>query len=363
MRKKFALWCMIVLLFAAQTALADIKVVQPTDDFYVLDKADVLSYETRAAIVLNNDRLYEACGGQIAVVTLATTGSYAIDDYAMEILNQWGVGSAEQNNGMVLLLAIEDDNYYLSVGTGLEKHIAISQISDWLNTYLEPSFAAKNYDAGVKAIFNKLFGEMCEIYSVNLNLLTDAELQNRISASSAAQDAPYAPPETARGRREADREGGGFPVFGALVFILVILLIVWMPRRRRRFFFFGPMMPPIMPRRRWWWSPPPPPPPTGGFGRSYRSPFGSSRSGSDRSNFGGFGGSRTGGGGSSRGSGSGRSFFGGGSSFGGFGSSRSGGFGSGRSSGSFGGSRSGSGFGGGRSGGGGGSRGGGAGRK
>ena len=56
---------LLALLLTAASALAAPKVIQPTEDFYVNDSANVLSDEVEGLIVLNNDKLYAACGAQI----------------------------------------------------------------------------------------------------------------------------------------------------------------------------------------------------------------------------------------------------------------------------------------------------------
>src|SRR5580704_155166 len=44
---------------------------------------------------------------QIAIVTVTTTGDYAIDDAALKILRGWKVGNKKTNNGIVILAAIQ----------------------------------------------------------------------------------------------------------------------------------------------------------------------------------------------------------------------------------------------------------------
>ena len=58
---------------------------------------------------------------QIAVViSFKTTGDYAIEDYALKILRDWGVGNKKTNNGLVILAAIKDRKVYIATGYGME---------------------------------------------------------------------------------------------------------------------------------------------------------------------------------------------------------------------------------------------------
>jgi len=77
---------------------------------YVLDEKSVLSDQTCAHIDAINASLFAQTGAQIAVEVISTTGNTDIGDYAAQEFNRLGVGSAERNNGILLVLAL--DNYY-----------------------------------------------------------------------------------------------------------------------------------------------------------------------------------------------------------------------------------------------------------
>ena len=69
------------------TAFA-LEVVEPTENFYVADYANVLSNTTENYIVTENDALYAQTGAQIVVVTVDFIGSNDIEDYAYELFNR-----------------------------------------------------------------------------------------------------------------------------------------------------------------------------------------------------------------------------------------------------------------------------------
>jgi uncharacterized protein len=367
-----------MLLFMSASAAA---LIQPAADFYVADNANVLTDETRGHIVLNNDALFSACGAQLVFVTLETTGSKKIEDYAFELFNSWGVGAAATNNGILVLMAIRDDDYYACMGSGIEAHFSFGDMQGYLDTYLEPDFAAKKYDGGARKLFDALFGMIAQKYGISQRV--DPNAYSRwISQNSGAALPTYTPVRDENLPRDWNEPisqstgnaaySGSTPdneqldVFSVIIAVVVlfavisILSVIFGMFRRfggyyggggfTRGFFLGRMFRPSgrgfshhahHPRRRNH------PPGGGGIGGS---PGGlGSRNNSSSSGFkfsGGFGGGRSGGGGATRG-GAGRSSFGG--SFGGGAKRPGGGFGGG--------------FGGGRSGGGGISRGGGAGRK
>ena len=106
----------------------EVSVPEPTDTFYVYDTAGVLSQETEDYIIAKNISLYDQCGSQMVVVCVGSTGSTSITDYAKEIFSSWGIGDSEKNNGVLLVLAIEDNDYYMLQGEGIKSSFPTSEI-------------------------------------------------------------------------------------------------------------------------------------------------------------------------------------------------------------------------------------------
>lgn len=300
-------------------ALPALAVPSPNDDFYVLDQANVLSSETEWRIVYNNDLLYDACGAQIVFVTVDDTDGKAIDDYAYDLFNRWGIGSSSKDNGFLVLMAIDDDNYYALPGSGLEKKLSSGEIKLMLDDYLEPDFAVRDYDAGARALFDALYERISDAYSAGLRAVTPPSGTSASTADSRARSGGRESRSPGILSRIIDAIGGIFIALIVLAIVIVIALFGGFRRRRRRRSIFTPPPPPPPPRGMFFGGPrpgssprprsnPPRPPRSsgggrpGGFGGSGRS--GGFGGGAGRS--GGFGGGRSGGGGASRGGGAGR---------------------------------------------------------
>lgn len=250
-----------LLLFVFPLAVAAADLPAPSTDFYVADYAGVLSEETESEIVVENDALYRETGAQIVIVTMETLDGADIADFTYDLFAEWGIGSAEKNNGFLLVLAIEEDDYYALQGVGLSERLSDSTISDMLNEYLEPDFAAKNYDAGVQTLFQAVLSRVKAIEAdrvdsgvkENFSRIADAAASRRESASGFVATI-----------------GNFFKKGILLIFLVVVLLLVIIlsifRRPRWRYMggagwggrFYGGR---FGRRRR-----PPPPPPMGGFG-------------------------------------------------------------------------------------------------
>ena len=151
-------------------ALAARDIVEPGVDFYYLDTADVLSAETEGLIYFNNKLLYEACGAQIVIAALDSIGGADIYEYAVEMGNSWGIGSEEEENGFLLLMTIEEDNYYALTGAGLRRIFPASTLKELYDDYLEADFAAGDYDAGARKFFTAVYDKVADYYNLDLDV-------------------------------------------------------------------------------------------------------------------------------------------------------------------------------------------------
>ncbi len=315
------------LILAAPALAATVE--QPTG-YYASDFASVLTGEAKNHIEVNAKRLENATGAQIVFVTLRTTQPYTAEDYAYALFNSWEIGGAQKNNGILVLLAVSDEDYYTMEGTGLERNLPPADLSVLWNEYLEPDFAKDDYSAGAIKYFDALFTKVAGIYGANMALDNTSKASYYGSGGSTA-NAGNASKRQSRGTQSGDG-GGLFGFNNALIAIVIVIVVLSIFSGRRGGcgclpFMLGGWMGGLFGGGRR----PPGPRWPGGFGGGG---FGGGGFGGGGFGGGGFGG----GGGRTRGSGGGRGRggFGGGGFGGGFGG---GGFGGGGFSGGGGGTR------------------------
>lgn len=156
MRRKASVlaWLLACLLLAGSCLAA--PVARPANGC-VADMAGVLKGETVEHIVARNQTLTDATGAVIAVVTVDFLNGRDIDDYATDLFNDWGIGDDQADNGVLILLAIGEDNYTILQGDGLQSALPTSTLGDYAGKYLEEDFNAGDYDAGVNKLFDALY--------------------------------------------------------------------------------------------------------------------------------------------------------------------------------------------------------------
>ena len=159
---------------APAASASNIQLPSLPKDQCVVDDAGVLSDSTTSELETLNAQLSSSCdGAQIGVLTVDYTGSATTEDYAAEAFNTWGIGSSSKNNGVLILLVMQSDqyadgDYYLTYGDGFRSTMLADQASSLVQT-MEDDFAAKKYDAAVLTCATNVANTIAQVYGVTLS--------------------------------------------------------------------------------------------------------------------------------------------------------------------------------------------------
>ena len=153
----------IILWPAALPAVAQDTTCPPfegiTCDGFVTDRAGVIDndgvLESEAA------RIEGTYGAQVAVVLVESIGDWSIGRFAQELGTTWGVGSAERNDGVVVIVDVGGRNTWIEYGDGLED---FPRDPDDIAALGNAGFRNGDFDAGVLGILAGL-GDGFESYA------------------------------------------------------------------------------------------------------------------------------------------------------------------------------------------------------
>ena len=122
-----------------------------TPSGYVNDFANVLSepVETELSNILN--QYAASTTNEIAVVTVVSLDGDYIENYAEKLFQEWGIGTSKNNNGVLLLLSVDDRELRIEVGYGLEGAIPDSVADRIIRDDMVPALKDNNYDGAVAA--------------------------------------------------------------------------------------------------------------------------------------------------------------------------------------------------------------------
>lgn len=129
----------------------------------VNDTADLIPAETEERIEEKLAALEGSTGAQMAVLTIASLEGEVLEEYSLRVAETWQLGRAEQDDGLLLLIARDDRKMRLEVGYGLEGDLTDAQAGRILNNILRPEFRRGDFsggiEAGVDAVIGTLEGE------------------------------------------------------------------------------------------------------------------------------------------------------------------------------------------------------------
>ena len=147
-RKMYILLWSVLLLF--QVVTSDSAAAQfPRPSGYVNDFAGVMENGTIRKLETMLDEVRMKTGAEIAVVTVKDIGGQDVNSYAVELMKEWGIGSKERNEGILILASVKERKLRIEVGYGLEHIItdaAAGQISD---NYIVPYLKNDDYNTGL----------------------------------------------------------------------------------------------------------------------------------------------------------------------------------------------------------------------
>jgi uncharacterized protein len=115
---KIALAAALVVSWALLLRAEPISQLKPTD--YVNDFAHVLDQNTIAQLDNICQQIDQQAHAQIAVVTIKSLDGSDIVSYSVSLYQKWGTGAKGKDRGVLILLAVQDRQYWTTVGYGLE---------------------------------------------------------------------------------------------------------------------------------------------------------------------------------------------------------------------------------------------------
>lgn len=241
----------------AQPAADSTAIPEPTG--FVNDHAGVLTEPERARLEGFLDQLRTKTGAEFAVLAVRSTAPETPEEYKVRVFERWGLGRRGQDDGLLLLVAIEERAALFETGYGLEGTLPDGFQSRVFRREMRPRFRDGDYAGGITA------GVLASAARIAAEKGVTLEWDGRELRYSQ--------------RSDGELSGWKVALILGFVFFLVIPAVMASPRRRRR--------------RGWYWGGPWD---GRGLGGGWGGGFGGNWGGG-RGGFGGFGGGMSGGGG------------------------------------------------------------------
>lgn len=150
---------------AAYAWALDLSKLQPQG--YVSDFAGVVDQASKQSIDRYCARVEASTGAQIALVSLNSLDGEPIEDVANQLFRAWGVGKKGTDEGILLLLIIQDRRSRLEVGYGLEPMIPDGYAGSLLRD-MRPALSAGQYAEALGVAAQQIGTRIAESKGVQL---------------------------------------------------------------------------------------------------------------------------------------------------------------------------------------------------
>ena len=155
MFKLFKKIIFILLLFLVMTpALAYYNPGSPSG--FVNDYAGMLNESERQNLENKLVNFEKESSNEITIVTIPNLDEDTIENFAIKLFEDWKIGKAKNDNGILILIAKDDRQMRIEVGYGLEG--ALTDAQSWwiINDIMKPAFQAEEYYKGIDGAVDKI---------------------------------------------------------------------------------------------------------------------------------------------------------------------------------------------------------------
>lgn len=156
----------ILLLFIFSFLNADITQYFPKLDGRVIDQANLLSPDVKKDIDGILKKQEKETSNQIVVVILNSLNGYTIEEFSYQLGRFWGIGQKDKNNGILLVVSMEEKKVRIEVGYGLEGALTDKIAHEIINYTIKPNFKANQYELGILKAINEIMAAIKGEYQV-----------------------------------------------------------------------------------------------------------------------------------------------------------------------------------------------------
>jgi len=151
MRVRFLIFSLLISLSAfGQKAIPELWNTRVHDDAHVLKQETIDKLEKQL-------ELYEdSTSNQIAILILNTLEGESVEEYSIRVAEKWALGQKDKDNGVLLLVAVDDHKMRIEVGAGLEGVLTDAQSSRIIRNEMAPNFRRADFDAGITAAIDAI---------------------------------------------------------------------------------------------------------------------------------------------------------------------------------------------------------------
>lgn len=160
----FQFTLLFITLFISNSIFAQFDIPKKPDfQTSVYDYANVLSASEKTQLEEKLVRYSDSTSTQIVVITIESLKGEDIGILTPKWAQEWGIGQAKEDNGVLILLAKAERRIWISPGYGLEDRLTAGIGGEITRNIIIPEFKAGSYyrglDKGADALFDVFKGK------------------------------------------------------------------------------------------------------------------------------------------------------------------------------------------------------------
>ena len=151
------------------------KELQSEDDArYCFDMAEILSAKTEEQIVSDGRELYKDGSGQLLIVTVKTIEGAEQAAFATDLFNRLGLGKAETDDGVLILLIKKGNHCQIVTGDGIADVLTDRRCGSILDSFCVPNMKKGDYDSAAELTYDSCMSKSLGIgKKIHLMMKTD----------------------------------------------------------------------------------------------------------------------------------------------------------------------------------------------
>eukprot|EP00966_Prymnesium_polylepis_P029165 676810-Prymnesium_polylepis.1 len=115
----------------------------------IADEAEMISSSAKPHIMRTIRKAEEETGAEVMVVTLRSIGGRPPKAFATILFNEWGVGTASNQNGVLVLVVKDARRIEVEVGLSLNSKFSRRWTEEMLSRHVLPRFKEGRYSEGL----------------------------------------------------------------------------------------------------------------------------------------------------------------------------------------------------------------------
>lgn len=147
MKKTF--WILGILIFLSNVTFSAFSLEVPPMNGPVNDKAGILNSQEKLELQKFLESVNTQTGVQLAVLTLPSLEGDSLESFSVKTAQQWELGQKDKDNGVLLLVVMDDRSIRIEVGYGLEALLTDLKSGRIIRNVIIPQFQRGNFGQGI----------------------------------------------------------------------------------------------------------------------------------------------------------------------------------------------------------------------